>query len=621
MPAAAEASAPACEQRDPLRQVFFGDLHVHTAFSTDAYVFGTRAGPDDAYRFARGEEIGLPPLDAQGDPLARVRIDRPLDFAAVTDHAEFIGAVGLCGTPGSPAYDHPGCDAFQAAGAESPPWSDTLGSFGPLIGRIGGGSPSPEVCGEDGAVCREAAAGVWRSTQESAHRFNDGPPGCGFTTFVAYEYSASPELSKVHRNVVFRGESVLPLPISSLDEVEARGLWRRLREECIEAGTGCDVLAIPHNSNLANGRMFALDHREAGDLEQQRDAARLRAELEPLVEMMQIKGDSECRNGLSGVLGSDALCDFEKVRNLPEAPPDCGEGIGRGALMGEGCVSRLDFARYALAEGLREADRIGVNPFKFGLMASTDTHNATPGDVAEWAFDPVGWRSANGPHTNPGGLVAVWAEQNQRDSLFDAMRRRETYGTSGPRHVVRFFGGWEYPDDLCGDPELVARGYAGGVPMGADLPDAPEGLRAPVFVASALADPGTPEHPGGLLQRIQIVKSWADADGVHQSVIDAAGGPNGAGVDLETCRPTGAGEKSLCGVWRDPDFDPERRAVYYARVLENPSCRWTARHCTRTPADQRHAVCENPHLPDTVQERSWSSPIWYAPPRPAGERS
>jgi hypothetical protein len=213
---------------------------------------------------------------------------------------------------------------------------------------------------------------------------------------------------------------------------------------------------------------------------------------------------------------------------------------------------------------------------------------------------------------NPGGIAGVWAEENSRDSIFDAMKRRETFATSGPRITARFFGGWDLPEDLCADPDLVRRGYERGVPMGGDLPPRPDGVSAPSFVVSATRDVGTRDHPGGLLQRAQVVKGWVDDAGVfHQQVFDVVGGDNGAGVDLDTCKPQGPGHDSLCTVWTDPEFAADRRTVYYLRVLENPSCRWNQLQCLSLPVDERPPSCRDPSVPRVIQERLWTSPIWY----------
>ena len=593
------------------RQALFGELHVHTAISMDANMFGTRLRPADAYRFARGERVFLVPASGDQPGQHPVQIDRPLDFAAVTDHAMNFGFVELCTKPGSAQYASETCRNYRLP--LNPNIDDLRGVVDRMRKRLGSDLAARSICGEDGEICRNAAYAAWEETQRAAATFDDDSESCAFTTFVAYEYTATPDLTKIHRNVIFRNEHVPDLPISYTDEPDAIELWRRLRAECIESGTGCDVLAIPHNSNLSNGHMFQVEYGDAESPEAQAEIARLRSSMEPLVEVMQMKGDSECRNGLSKVLGADEFCDFEKMR--PPDTEDCGDGTGRGALGGEGCVSRLDYARYALAEGLREADRIGVNPYAFGLVAATDGHEALAGAVEESRLDVRLHRPSSSPGMNPGGLAGVWAEENSRESLFLAMRRRETFGTSGPRLQVRFFGGWEYSADLCSQPDWVSQGYAGGVPMGGDLPPLPAGQKSgPTFVLSALQDPGTPQQPGNLLQRIQIVKAWPGAEGrYHQQVVDVAGGSNEAGVETSTCTPQGPGAASLCGLWTDPDFDPAQRAVYYARAIENPSCRSTGWACVRAPEDSKPDFCRAGDVALTAQERAWSSPIWYAP--------
>ncbi len=499
---------------------------------------------------------------------------------------------------------------------------------------------SDELCGPDGELCRAAMRTVWEEQQAAAERHYDRSARCGFTTFHAYEYTATPGLAKIHHNVIFRNAAVPAAPIPWIDFPDVYDLWSRLRSECSDAGTGCDVLTIPHNSNLSNGNMFAVTGRDL-PLEAQRARAMLRADLERLAEISQIKGDSECRNGMYGVIGApDEFCGYEQWRGREFE--DCREGVGAGALMDQGCVSRTDLLRYALLEGFREQRRIGVNPYKLGIIAATDSHNANPGHVEEYSYP--GWMGSvdaspalrlaapPGPVTltynamsNPGGIAGVFAEENSRDALFDAMKRRETFGTSGPRMTARFFGGWGLPLDLCSQPDLVERGYADGVPMGGDLPARPPAAAAPTFVVSALRDGGTVEHPGGLLQRTQIVKGWVDAeDRFHQVVHDVAGGANGADVDPATCAPRGEGHESLCAVWIDPAFDAAQNAVYYARVLENPSCRWTALQCLALDAAVRPPACFDPKIPTTIQERLWTSPIWYefgAGVRPASTTS
>ncbi len=631
----AAPDAGRCHDFEPLRSAFFGDLHVHTALSSDAWMFDVRVTPEDAYRYAFGDAVHLPPNDPEGRGTRRVRIDRSLDFAAVTDHAEFLGEGVLCLDPESPGYESGFCTSFRAGEGRSPRLVFKIMS--PWSWRDG------DVCGSDGERCRRAAGATWRRIVAAAEAWNDASPECRRTTFPGYEYSSHRLGSNLHRNVIFRSAAVPALPTSYLEASREWELWEALERDCLQEIPGCDVLAIPHNSNISNGRMFAVDYPGAWGREAQRERAALRARMEPVIEIMQHKGDSECRNGLDGVLGGpDELCDFEKFENLAFSrggggadPGACYAGPLADAVphLGPDCLSRLSYARYALVEGLREEERIGVNPFKFGITASTDTHNGMAGGVEERSFPGhlgVGDDTAQKRVTfssdipgnasnNPGGLVGVWAEENSRDAIFAALRRKEVFGTSGPRIAPRFFGGWEYAEGLCDETDWLERAYAGGVPMGGDLPAPPAGAgaaaRAPVFLTAAQRDPGTAEAPGGRLQRLQVVKGWYDTDGAHhQRVYDVAGSPdNGAGVDLETCAPRGPGHASLCSVWRDPDFDPALRAVYYARVVENPSCRYSTWQCLELSGDRRPPDCDAPKVPALIQERAWTSPIWYAP--------
>ncbi len=639
-PAAASAveilPREACSNRDPLRRAFFGDLHVHTHYSMDAWVSGMRLSPDDAYRFASGRQVVLPPFQGEGEPEALGEIDRPLDFAAVTDHAEWLGEVKLCTTPGSPAYETRSCRIYR--GETTSLLARLFGVKGfraHLVGLIGFFGRNEEVCDGDLGRCRETLKTAWSEIQDAAERWYDRSSACRFTTFHAWEYSRSPAATKIHRNVILRNEISPELPFSWIDSPTEHDLWRKLRELCNDTDSACDAITIPHNPNLSNGQLFSIWYRDL-PLEEQRREARQRAEIEPLVEMMQVKGESECRNGLYGVIsGPDELCDFEKIRDMPGAPyEDCGEGFGTGAQAARGCISRLDYARYVLIEGLREGERIEVNPYKLGFIGSTDTHLGTPGNTSERGkpatFHPspvemlrVGGNKRARVFQNPGGLAGLWAEENTRDALFDAMKRREAFATSGVRIEPRFFGGWDLPEDLCQRPpkERVSVGYGRGVPMGGELSSQPgerggsQARRSPVFAAWAHRDLVRADSGEGALQRIQIVKGWVGDEGeFHQAVFDVAGDPDGgAGVDEQTCQPTGTGADRLCAVWRDPDFDPGRAAVYYARIVENPSCRWSTRRCLALPEEERPDGCSDPRIPKTIQERAWTSPIWVEP--------
>jgi hypothetical protein len=376
---------------------------------------------------------------------------------------------------------------------------------------------------------------------------------------------------------------------------------------------------IPHNSNLSGGFMFApRPLRE--DVDFDTAYARRRAWNEPLVEVMQHKGDSECRTGAGT---EDELCGFEKL------PYD--SFMGRFLPLARRPAAPINFVRTALGEGLAHGAALGANPFAFGLVASTDTHLGTPGLVAEKGYPghggagiPLGGHTLpSGLHDpieyNPGGLAVLWAEQNTRESLFQAMRRREAYATSGPRIVLRSFAGFALPDDLCSG-DFAATGYARGVPMGGDLVGPADGLRV---AAWALADPGAAGEAGTPLQRLQVVKLWLDAGGeVRERVVDVAGDAhNGAGVDTRTCETHGDGAEQLCAVWRDPEFDATRPALYYTRVVENPTCRWSAWVCNAAgvrcedpdSVGPGYEPCCDSAYPKTTQERAWSSPVWYHP--------
>jgi hypothetical protein len=613
----------ACASRDPLRRPFFGDTHVHTSYSLDANTQGTRLRPDDAYRFAKGGAVGIQPYDREGNALRTVRLRRPLDFGAVTDHAEALGETRICRSEGLPGYDSDICWSYRVTGPGA--------IFFMLTRLMAARERFDSVCGADGARCRDEAGVVWRDIQAAAERAYDRSSSCSFTSFVGYEWSGTVgDAANIHRNVIFRNEKVPALPASWLDTPSAAELWKRLEGECIQGLPGCDALTIPHNSNLSGpGLMFQSARLTGvGDADQPvtREEATLRRRWEPLVEIMQHKGDSEC---LLGQDTTDEACDFEKL------PYDTFSGVVRFAATGRpGPLHRASMVREGLKKGLRLEQQLGVNPLQYGIIASTDTHLGTPGLVDEEravghggaGISPSGDAPPRLPDNiefNPGGLAVLWAEENSRDALFAAMQRREAYGTSGTRPVVRFFGGWDYQPDLCTAPDFAARGYAEGVPMGGELRPRPDGVSAPVFAVWALRDPGDADAPGTPLERVQIVKGWLEKGEPRERVYDVAGGDRGATVDLASCGTRGGGAASLCSLWRDPAFDPEERAFYYARVLENPTCRWSQRLCVDAGVDcaapetylPGFAGCCLPTHRPTVQERAWTSPIWYGPVR------
>ena len=603
-----------CARYDPLRSPYFGDLHVHTALSLDASTQGTRAMPADAYRFARGEPLGVAPYDADGQPTRTLRLTRPLDFTAVTDHAELLGELNTCQSPDLPGYDSLPCIIYR--------YFPRLAFF--IANSQVTNSTAPvrfSFCGPDGSRCLEAARTPWRVIREAAAAYQDDTDACRFTTFVGYEWTGAPGSNNLHRNVIFKGDQVPELPISYVEEPQLDRFLTRLRRECREGLPGCDVVTIPHNSNLSNGLMFQTVEPDGQPLT--RATAELRHEWEPLVEIMQHKGASECRLGPET---TDELCGYEllpyqnfQASYLPwtaTTPP------------------QSSFIRWALKSGLAERQRLGVNPFQFGFVGSTDTHIAAAGGVRPDTF--LGHGGAGAPpdtasekrlpddiELNPGGLAVLWAEENTRDSLFAAMQRREAYATSGPRITLRFFGGWGYRGDLCGQPDFVARGYRTGVPMGGELPPSPlQPAPAPSFAIWALRDPeGEPRAP---LQRLQVVKGWIEDGTPREQVFDVAGRDTGATVDTATCTTRGDGFDDLCTVWRDPHFNPAQPAFYYVRVLQNPTCRWSAYACNAhgvrcdDPATVPSglAACCDPTYPKAIQERAWSSPIWYTPPDP-----
>lgn len=448
---------------------------------------------------------------------------------------------------------------------------------------------------------------------------------CEFTTFNAWEYSRSPQSTKIHRNIILRNEITPELPISALETPSEIDMRRQLLEQCNDSGSGCDAIAIPHNPNLSNGQLFRAEY--AGlPLDAQQNEAAIRARLEPVEEMMQIKGESECRNGMFGVFGGeDELCNFEKIRDFGQPKlSDCGESQGKGAQAGKGCTSRNDYVRYALIDGIRERARLGVNPYQFGFIGSTDAHTSAPGAVSEYQR-PYKYGatleqslSVNGQpravlFQNPGGIAGVWAEENSRDAIFDALKRRETFATSGPRITPRFFAGWDFPESLCSSEQRTRDAYSLGIPMGGVLPARETNEQSPHFLVAASADPGTADSPGQPLQRLQIIKGWVGEGGTfHQQVVDIARDrDNGASVDPKSCETLGPGFASLCSVWTDPAFDASQDAVYYARAVENPSCRWSTRQCLLLPENEQPDGCANPRIPRTIQERAWTAPIWF----------
>jgi hypothetical protein len=608
-----------CSVHNPLKNVFFGDLHVHTSLSFDAWIWDGRSTPEDAYRFAKGETIPLQPTGGNEGGRGEIRLERPLDFAAVVDHGELLAEVEACVTTDSGVYDSLTCRLFRRGDFLS-----TIVVTQPLA------FPKPrrskEICGSGKVDCPLLAHEVWGRLVEAAEEAYDRTSECTFTSFPGYEYTGTPAVSNRHRVVLFRNGTVPDRPVTYFEAPTPQELWRQLKQACLDGMRGCDVMSVPHNSNLSNGGAFHVDYAGAQDPAEQQKLASLRAEIEPVVEIFQQKGDSECMNGLWGVEAEpDPLCEFEKIRE--KGAPDCKDRPGFLGDVRLGCVSRLDYVRNVLLEGLKEEQRIGVNPYRLGIIADTDTHNSIPGHVREDRY--VG-HLANQDDTpqkrleiednlvhNPGGLTAVWAEENTRNAIFTALKNREVYATSGPRIEVRFFGGWDFADALCDDPDFVRVGYQRGVPMGSVLPPKPVEANAPGFAVSARRDPDSPPGGGTPLQRIQIIKGWVESgQKLMTRVYEVPGSPdNGASVDPATCERSGQGFDTLCTVWTDPDFDPSEPAYYYARVVENPTCRWSTYECNRLKEAGQALpdICKEPDMKATVQERAWTSPIWYRP--------
>ena len=592
-------------------RVFFGELHLHTSLSTDAYMNGTRKHPFTAYRFAQGDPVVL----QNGESWS---LSTPLDFVAVTDHAESFGDLPLCTTPGSPVYASDACTGMRG--------NDPI-QMGRVIGgwSVDGAKRNPEICGAGDERCLAAERSTWSEIREAANRANR--PG-EFTALVGYEYSpvilGETQTTKVHRNVIFRSDDVPDRAFSSYDGT-IEDLYAWLDTEC-EAP--CRALTIPHNSNASSSRIFWEGKNSDGTPWSQEILER-RARLEPLVEIYQGKGSSECHPGL-GL--TDEECGFEQwVRN-------CGPGEQLG------CSTTSDMVRDTIVRGLRVEQERGVNPFKLGFIGSTDSHLGTPGATMESNYqgqlgypdatpsqriagghalmggappEDGGWGFMGPSKFSPGGLAAVWAPENTREAIWDALARREAFSTSGTRIQVRFFGGFDLPADAHGRRNAIALGYKKGVPMGGDL-EAAEADEAPRFLVWATRDPESAP-----LQKIQIVKGWIEGGVERAEVYDVACSDgalpdretkrcpdNGALVDTASCAiDASRGDSELAATWTDPSFDPAKRAVYYARVLENPVCRWSTHDANRMGAERPE------HVPATIQERAWTSPIWYTPER------
>jgi hypothetical protein len=579
-------------------RVFWGDQHVHTGWSVDAGAFGATLSPEEAVRFARGEEV----KSSLGEP---AKLGRPLDWVAITDHTDAAGTIAEIreGNPslmGDPMVRRLNKMMTDGKGVEAVE----------LMLQLKANKKIPPVL-----VDPKLAKTVWEKNTAVMEKYNE--PG-RFTAFIAYELSAlGGPGNNLHRNVIYRdgkAKADQALPMNTFHSQNPEDLWKWM--SAWEEKTGGSVLAIPHNGNMSNGKMFALNTWSGDPLT--REWAEARARWEPMYEINQIKGVGETHPALSP---NDEFAGFEiwdaaNLTGVPKKP---------------GMIER-EYARQALIEGLKLEESLGTNPFKFGFAGGTDSHTGLTTAEENNFFgkhtgvepSPKRWDhfvikakqvSVKGWQMASGGYTGVWATENTREAIWDALKRKEAYATTGPRISVRFFGGWDF-DAADAHTRMPAEvGYEKGVPMGGDLRAAPAG-KSPTFLVAALKDPLS-----GNLDRIQIVKAWASADGKLQEKIhdvvwsdgrktDADGKlpPVGNTVDVANASWTNTiGSPEMIAVWTDPDFDPKLRAVYYARVIEIPTPRWTA-------YDQKRFDIEmSDDVPMTVQERAYTSPIWYTP--------
>ena len=585
------------EHKTPQRSAFFGDTHIHTHYSMDAFMSGgVRTTPDDAYRYAKGEAI--PHVDGSILRLSGA----PLDFLMVSDHAAYLGVHAALSDPTSPTYEHPESDLLVP---ESNSLADVFAGLLTLAGE------NHELLG------RPVIADAWQKTIQVAQRHNQ--PG-KFTAFIGYEYTPTPGSRHLHRNVVFRDANVPQEPFSARDSSNPEDLWDWMDEL---RANGTKALAIPHNMNQSDGLAFMTKTWRGDAIDKAFADKRIRNE--PIAEISQQKGTSETHPSLSP---NDEWANFQIVQYY----------LNRRTNSNPISTFKGGYWRDALKTGLALKTSVGTNPFQLGAIGASDSHvSAGPYDeknlFALADNSPVARGSAYPDYENPdnnwagyktgrrathgtGGLAGIWAEENTRASLFDAMQRRETFATSGPRIRVRFFASFEFSAQTLNQADLVAKAYAQGVPMGGVLSNAKN--RVPQFLLWAVRD-----FNEGWLQRAQIVKGWLEDGKTYETVYDVACSDglqvdpnthrcpdNGAQVNLEDCSiSTHKGATELKAHWVDPDFNPQQEAFYYLRVLENPSCRWSTWDAISV------GIKPNPDLQAVQQERAWSSPIWYEPSR------
>ena len=591
--AGAGSLSPALAAEPPATQALFGAVHVHTYYSFDAYTNGTLASPAQAYQWAQGKAIP----GGGGGPNLKIR--QPLDFYAVSDHAEWLGVFKMMEDPASEISKHP-----LAPLITSPDQNTAMQAFAKVLRDYSTGNRDSSL--DDPAI----SSSVWSKIAATADEYYR--PG-EFTTFPAFEWSANPNMRNLHRVVLFENSKNLPdLVLSSADSTDPETLWAWMGEQ---RENGATLLAIPHNGNASDGLMFSMQTVDGKPLSEA--YIRTRAENEPLYEITQIKGTSETNPALSP---NDEFAGFEQWDYTLSA-----DGLRPTHRKGS-------FARQALLDGLTfDAKGIG-NPFHYGFIGDSDTHNAAASNEefnysGKFAFENNPKHRLLGIEGQPehqvqqvrefssGGLAGVWAPENTREAIYSAMLRRETFGTTGTQVKVRFFGGWDYSADDLASADFVSRGYAGGVPMGSTLkPDGKES--APTFMVWASKD-----AQSGNLDRIQVIKGWLDASvKQHEKIYNVAWSGQrklddegklpavGNTVDVAAARYTNdIGAPELSALWTDPDFDAAEHAFYYARVLEIPTPRWST-------YDAKTLGIEVPGgLVTSIQERAYTSPVWYQP--------
>ena len=574
---------------NPLRNAYFGETHVHTMFSLDAYIGDNRMSPSMAYRFAKGEAFDIGGIKKQ--------LRRPLDFVAVSDHSEYIGEMYSTIFEAAPGHDNKDLKELRSLKTleQKQEW------FFKYVLSVNRGAAKPRHPSFFAGPATIKSA--WQVIIEAAEQHND--PGV-FTAIIAFEWSGAPGGANLHRNVLFRDSNVPASPISYLDVNTEEELWEWMR---VQESAGRHLLAIPHNSNASKGRMFPNVDSSGRPLSI--EYARTRAHFEPLVEMMQIKGNSEVHRKF---WAADEFADFENADSIQK-------NSGR-------IFSARDFVRGGLKVGLQKEQSLGINPFKYGFVGGTDSHNGLPSDVAENTFigghgpedgsverrrtaGVGGW--IDGKDLSIGSITGVWATENTRAGIWDAMRRKETFATSGPRIKIRMFGGVGVDAAPKDAEQMIRQGYQYGVPMGSNLV---QSSVPPTFTVYAEKDPD-----GANLDRIQIIKGWVDKHGdLNEKIIDvvwsgdrsvtASGKLPSVGntVDLKTALYTNdIGAPVLMGSWTDKNFNPADGAFYYARTLEIPTPRWSTYDAVRNNLPLMDDVAA------TIQERAWSSPLWYNP--------